>query len=126
MTNNRLTVLISEDEADINNLLTLILESEDFHVFQAFDGQAALDMFTAHQDEIDLLVTDLGLPKMGGVDLIAAVRKLKPSIKIIGASGFGRTNVREEVMQAGGDEFVPKPYVTSDLVDLAKKLLGKV
>jgi DNA-binding response OmpR family regulator len=85
MTKNRPTILISEDEADINNLLTLILESENFHVYQAFDGQAALDMFSAHQDEIDLLVTDLGLPKMGGVELIAAVRKMKPSLKIIGA-----------------------------------------
>lgn len=118
------TVLISEDEVDINNLLSLILEGEHFNVFQAFDGVAALEMFSAHRDEIDLVVTDLGLPKMGGVELIEQIRKLKPSVKIIGASGFGRNNVREEVMQAGGDEFMPKPYVTSDLVSTAKRLLG--
>lgn len=118
------TVLISEDEVDINNLLSLILESEQFVVFQAFDGVAALEMFTAHRDEIDLVVTDLGLPKMGGVELIQQIRKVKPSVKIIGASGFGRNNVREEVMQAGGDEFMPKPYVTSELVSTAKRLLG--
>jgi len=118
------TILISEDEADINNLLTLILQSENFNVLQAFDGLSALETFTAHQDEIDLLVTDLGLPKIGGVELIEKVRKMKPSLKIIGASGFGRNNVRQEVMQAGADEFMPKPYVTSDLLDLAKRLLG--
>lgn len=118
------TVLISEDEVDINNLLSLILESEHFNVFQAFDGIAALEMFSAHRDEIDLVVTDLGLPKMGGVELIEQIRKLKPSVKIIGASGFGRNNVREEVMQAGGDEFMPKPYITSDLVSTARRLLG--
>jgi two-component system, cell cycle sensor histidine kinase and response regulator CckA len=118
------TILISEDEVDINNLLGLILQSEGFNVLQAFDGESALAVFTAHQSEIDLLVTDLGLPKMGGIELIEKVRKMKPSIKIIGASGFGRNNVREEVMNAGGDEFMPKPYVTSDLVDTAKRLLG--
>ncbi len=117
-------ILISEDEVDINNLLCLILESEQFKVFQAFDGIAALEMFTAHKDEIDLVVTDLGLPRLGGVELIGQIRKLKPSVKIIGASGFGRNNVRDEVMQAGGDEFMPKPYITSDLVSTARQLLG--
>lgn len=116
-------VLISEDEIDINNLLTLILQAENFIVLQAFDGQSAWDTFVAHADEIDLLVTDLGLPKMGGVELIERARKLKPSVKIIGASGFGRNNVREEVMQAGADEFMPKPYVTAELVAAAKRLL---
>lgn len=118
------TILISEDEADINNLLAIILQSEGFNTLQAFDGEAALETFAAHKDEIDLLVTDLGLPKLGGVELIEKVRKLKPSVKIIGASGFGRNNVREEVMSAGGDEFMPKPYVTAELVELAKRLLS--
>ena len=72
MTNKQGSILISEDEVDINNLLSLILQTEDFTVFQAFDGQAALDLFTAHQDEIELIVTDLGLPKLGGVELIEA------------------------------------------------------
>lgn len=118
------TILISEDEADINNLLALILQMEGFAVLQAFDGQAALDTFNAHADDVDLLVTDLGLPKMGGIELIEKVRKAKPSLKIIGASGFGRNNVREEVMNAGADEFMPKPYVTSDLVESVRRLLG--
>ena len=124
MAENNPTVLISEDEADINNLLSLVLQAENFNVIQAFDGLSALKMFTEHQNEIDLLVTDLGLPKLGGVELIEKVRKMKPSVKIIGASGFGRINVREQVMHAGADEFMPKPYITSDLLDLAKKLLG--
>ena len=118
------TILISEDETDINNLLSLILQTEGFNTLQAFDGLEALETFTTHQKEVDLLVTDLGLPRLGGLELISKVRELKPSVKIIGASGFGRSNVREEVMKAGGDEFLPKPYVTADLVELAKQLLG--
>jgi DNA-binding response OmpR family regulator len=124
MTLKQPVVLISEDEVDINNLLAVILQAENFLVYQAFDGASALEMFAEHQAEIDLLVTDLGLPKMGGVELIEKVRKIKPSVKIIGASGFGRNNVREEVLHAGGDEFLPKPYVTADLLIVARKLLG--
>ncbi len=118
------TILISEDEPDINNLLSIILRSEGFNTLQAFDGEAALETFSTNQDEIDLLVTDLGLPKMGGLELIEKVRAMKPAVKIIGASGFGRNNVREEVMNAGADDFMPKPYVTADLVELAKRLLS--
>ncbi len=125
MEDKQLTILISEDEVDINNLLTLVLQLENFTVLQAFDGLTAYETFLAHKDEIDLVVTDLGLPKMGGVELIEKVRGLKPSVKIIGASGFGRVNVREEVMNAGADEFMPKPYITADLLLLAKKLLGR-
>lgn len=124
MIDNRPLVLISEDEVDINNLLTLILQAERFSVLQAFDGEEAWEKFSAHANEIDLLVTDLGLPKLGGVELIERARKMKPAVKIIGASGFGRNNVREEVMRAGGDEFLPKPYVTAELVATAKSLLG--
>ncbi len=124
MDNRQRGILVSEDEVDINNLLSLILQAEDFTVYQAFDGQAALDLFTKHQGEIDLIVTDLGLPKLGGVELIAKAREMKPSIKIIGASGFGRNNVREEVKRAGADEFLAKPYVTSDLVAMVRRLLG--
>ena len=124
MTNNRPLVLVSEDEIDINNLLTLVLEAENFSVLQAFDGDDAWQKFSTHADEIDLLVTDLGLPKLGGVELIERARRLKPAVRIIGASGFGRNNVREEVMRAGADEFLPKPYVTAELVATAKRLLG--
>lgn len=124
MEGERKTILISEDEVDINNLLTLVLQMENFNVLQAFDGLSALEMFARQQDEIDLVVTDLGLPKMGGLELIEKVRRMKPSVKIIGASGFGRNNVREEVMGAGADDFLPKPYITSDLLALARKLLA--
>lgn len=123
MSDKQQTILIAEDEVDINNLLKLVLQMEDFNVLQAFDGQEAFDTFVAHQHEVDVLVTDLGLPKMGGVELIERVRRMKPSLKIIGASGFGRNNVREEVMTAGGNEFLPKPYVTGDLLELVKALL---
>ena len=124
MADKQVTILVSEDEVDINNLLTLILQAEKFNVLQAYDGASALDIFTAHADEIDLVITDLGLPKMGGVELIEEIRKIGQSVKIIGASGFGRNNVREEVMRAGADEFMPKPYITSDLLTVAKRLLG--
>jgi DNA-binding response OmpR family regulator len=57
--------------------------------------------------------------------LISKTRALKPSVKIIGASGYGRATVRDEVIKAGGDEFIGKPFVVEELIATAKKLLGR-
>ncbi|MBI4535453.1 MAG: response regulator, partial [Ignavibacteriae bacterium] len=116
-------VLIVEDEKDIRMLLAFMFEGEKFRVFQATDGQSAMDLFTAEMERIDLLVTDLGLPKLGGVELIQKVRAAKPSIRIIGSSGFGKKNIHEEVLNAGGDLFISKPYVATELIRAAKQLL---
>lgn len=121
----KLGVVIAEDESEIRGLVALFLESEDFTVYQASDGQTALDLCSDRAKEIDILLTDLGLPGIGGIELIEQVRALRPSIKIIGTTGFGRANVRQEVTKAGGDEFIAKPYVVEDLVVLVKKLAGR-
>lgn len=117
-------VLIAEDQTEIRELLTIIFQMEGFTVFQGEDGQAALELLEQHQEEILLLVTDLGLPRLGGVELIERAKQLKPSLKIVGTSGYGRVNVREEVLAAGGDEFFPKPFVATELVQKAKSMLG--
>ncbi len=119
-------VLLAEDQNEIRQLLTILFQMEGFRVFEGEDGQAALDLMTAHKDEIVLLVTDLGLPKLEGVKLIEKVKEIKPSMKVMGTSGYGRANIREEVLAAGGDDFFPKPFVASELVQKAKALLGIV
>jgi len=46
-------------------------------------------------------------------------------LKIIGSSGYGRVNIREEVLRAGGDEFIPKPYVTIELIKTVKRMVSE-
>lgn len=117
-------VLLAEDEEEIRTLMGMLFELEGFKVFHAVDGQAALETFNAHSNEIGVLITDLGLPRLGGVELIGKVRALNPAVKIIGSSGYGRSNVRDEVLSAGGDDFFPKPFVAADLVNKVKQLMG--
>jgi two-component system, cell cycle sensor histidine kinase and response regulator CckA len=116
-------VLIAEDEEELRGLLAMVFEVEGFLVLQARDGQEALDLYVAHQARVQLIITDLGLPRLGGVDMIARVRALSPTVRIIAASGFGRENVRQKVLDAGGDEFVPKPFKATDLVEIARALM---
>lgn len=124
MSDTRPGILIAEDDEEIRNLLTLVFELENFSVYEAEDGQAALDLFSEHTEAIQVVVTDLGLPVVGGIDLIESIRHISPTVKIIGASGFGHDNIRSKVLASGGDAFLAKPFVTAELLALAKKLIG--
>jgi len=118
-------LLIAEDENELRILLASVLEAEGYKVFQAGNGQEGIDLLEKHLDEIVVVITDLGLPIVSGLDLIQKARKLKPSLKIIGSSGYGRATVRDEVLNAGGDEFQPKPFIVGELMDTLKRLLDQ-
>lgn len=122
--NNPPGVLITEDEDELRVLLVMLFEQAGFRVFEAGDGQEALEQFAAHRDAIDVIVTDLGLPRLGGVEMIVQVRALSPGVRILAASGFGKENVRQTVLEAGADDFMPKPFSGAALVGRAKELIG--
>jgi DNA-binding response OmpR family regulator len=114
---NVIGVLVVEDDNELRKLFGLLLESEGFVVFQADDGQVALAVLAAHRGEIDMVITDLGLPSLGGVDLIKNIRAVDTQVKIIGTSGFGAKNVRAMVLAAGADEFFSKPFSVGEVID---------
>jgi len=113
-------VLVVEDDSALRTLFGLLLEAEGFRVFEAVDGQAGLDTLTAHAGDIGVVITDLGLPRVGGVELIARVRAVHPEVRIIGTSGFGANNVRAMAIAAGADEFYPKPFSIPDVIAKVK------
>lgn len=117
-------ILIVEDDDEIRRLLALVLRLEGYRVDEAADGNAALEQFIAERERIAMVLTDLGLPGLGGLDLIRALRDAAPGVPIVGASGFGHANMRDEVLAAGGTEFLSKPFVTGDLVALVRRLAG--
>jgi two-component system, cell cycle sensor histidine kinase and response regulator CckA len=124
MNMERVTVLVTEDEDEIRELLVKVFESVGFIVFKASDGQEALELVHLHRDRIDLLVTDLGLPKLGGLELIEQSRAIIPSLKVIAASGFGHANVRSQLHEIGVEDFFPKPFSPLELLETAKRILN--
>jgi two-component system, cell cycle sensor histidine kinase and response regulator CckA len=118
-------VLLVEDEAELRSLFAVLLEMESITVFQAEDGEQALQVFEQHRDEIGLLITDLGLPHVGGVDLIGRMRAMKPSMRILGTSGLSADEVREMVITAGADDFIPKPFSPQEAIDKVRTYLPR-
>ena len=115
-------VLVVEDDNDLRRLFGMLLSAEDFEVFEAADGIAGLRALEDNPGAIDLVLTDLGLPGLGGVELISRVRAASPAVKIIGTSGFGARNVREMVLGAGADEFFSKPFSMGDVIEKVKTM----
>lgn len=118
-------ILIAEDESEIRELLAMLLEGDGFRVFTAADGRAALALLQDRSDDIGLLITDLGLPLLGGMELVQYARKLIPSLAIIAASGYGHANVRRELLKLGVKNFFPKPFSPPELVSMAKRMMGR-
>ncbi len=116
-------VLIVEDEEELRHLFSILLEMEGFTVLQANDGSQGLDLLQKHAGEIRLLITDLNLPLVGGMDLISRARSLNPSIKIVGTSGMSGKAVREMVIKAGADDFIAKPFQPSEAIAKLKAIL---
>jgi DNA-binding response OmpR family regulator len=115
-------VLVVEDDHDLRRLFGMLLSAEHFEVFEAADGIAGLKALEDNPGAIDLVLTDLGLPGLGGVELISLVRAARPTVKIIGTSGFGARNVREMVLSAGADAFFSKPFSMGDVIEKVKTM----
>lgn len=106
------TILLVEDQIDIRNLVQIVLESQGYTVFSVSDGPEALEVFSAHGDEIDLLLTDVVMPKMSGTDLVAALSILKPKLKVIYMSGYA---ANELDLLRPGMAFLAKPFTPKSL-----------
>lgn len=115
-------VLIVDDDADVREVLSHVLESRGFSCWTVEDGQDALECLRAA--EVDLIVTDYRMPTMDGLELL---RRLAESplekIPIILLSADSTADLRREALQLGAYALMHKPFNTPDLVELMLRAL---
>ncbi|MHB1049725.1 MAG: PAS domain-containing sensor histidine kinase [Bacteroidota bacterium] len=119
------TILLVEDEELLLNAVELLLESNGYTVFIAHDGAEAVESYTRHQSEIDLVVTDLGLPVMTGMEEFKKLKEINPDITVIFASGFIDPDIKSELLIAGARYFLQKPYVADEILKIIREALDK-
>lgn len=110
------TILVVEDEEFIIETLSYELEKSGFSVLTARDGMEAISKYQEHLKEIVLVVTDMGLPAMTGIDVFKKLKELNPLVKVIFTSGFFEPEERTELQNAGAIGFIQKPYRPEDVV----------
>jgi signal transduction histidine kinase/CheY-like chemotaxis protein len=112
------TLLMIDDEELLLTMGEMVLSSFGYRVLTAGNGQQALEVFRQHRREIDLVITDLVMPKMSGRELIEQLRQLDPAVKVICSSGYVRA------LQANEEElYLQKPFTSMDLLRTVKQAL---
>lgn len=104
------TILIVDDEEMLREILLESLKDEGYNVLSAVDGTDALRMYNEHKDSIVLVITDLGMPNMGGEELYERLKKINPEIKVIVSSGFLDTSTKSDLFRRGIKNVLTKPY----------------
>ena len=116
----RETILLVEDEPAVRQLFAQALTRAGYKVHEARNGQEALKVFDQHGDAIDLLLTDLRMPYMGGIELAQTLRARRKTLKLICVSGYpgnGETDLPTD--------FLAKPFSREDLLAKVREVLDR-
>ena len=118
-------ILIIEDEASIRRVLTKILseESDTYLVDEAEDGLQGLEKIKI--TDYDLVLCDIKMPKMDGVELLEAVKKIKPEIPMVMISGHGDMETAIQTMRLGAFDYISKPPDLNRLLNTVRNALDK-
>ncbi len=117
-------ILVIEDEEMLRELLRSVLTSRGHNVIFANDGEEGLSTFVGQKDGIDIVLSDLGLPKLGGEEVVREIRKLSKTAKVVVASGFIAPEVRDELEEMGVNYFIQKPYRTAEVLNVVDAVLS--
>jgi two-component system, cell cycle sensor histidine kinase and response regulator CckA len=104
------TVLIADDEASLRTAASRVLRAGGYRVLEAANGIEALALASASPGRVDVLLTDVVMPGMGGVDLVARLSKLDPAIRVVYMSGYPQSHLEAMGGLAGKHAFVDKPF----------------
>jgi two-component system, NtrC family, response regulator HydG len=113
------TILVVEDDAESRAAMLKVLESSGYKTMEADNGQQALDMVL--QENIDVLVTDLRLPVMDGVELLKRAKAADQEIEVILITGHGTVEVAVEAIKEGAYDFITKPVKKAQLLHAVDK-----
>jgi CheY-like chemotaxis protein len=111
------TILVAEDEEAVRLLATRILQKAGYTVLAARDGEEAVSLFRENNENVDLLLMDVIMPRLSGPEAVKQIRELDPEIPALYASGYGGEFLRADGRLDIEGEVLQKPYQPSELLD---------
>ena len=122
VSNSTATVLVVEDEERMLHALGKILAKQGYTVLKASDGEMALDTYERHHETIDVVLLDIGLPKMSGRDVLLRMKNRNPDVKVVIASGHFEDEMNSDIDQAGVKHLLRKPYMPDEVIKIFQSL----
>src|SRR5208282_5235857 len=123
MTRPEPTILVVDDEPESLSVMSESLERVGFHVVQAKSGAEAFQFLTAN--DVDVVLTDLKMPTIDGMEILTAARKNDPNTAVIIITGYGTIETAVEAMKAGAFHYLTKPINVEELRLTVKKALER-
>ncbi|BBH67796.1 hypothetical protein ACTI_44810 [Actinoplanes sp. OR16] len=117
------TILMAEDEDDLRQVTARILTRAGYHVLAATGGTEAIHLAQTHPGPIDLLLTDVIMPRMMGNEVAAQVKKRRPGIPVLYMSGYAEPVLTENGTLPDGVTLVEKPFTSHELLDRVRAVL---
>ncbi len=117
------TVLVADDEEMVCAVAKRMLERMGFKVLTALDGREALKSFCAHTEEIDLVLLDLTMPHLDGLEVFQEMRRIQPGVRVILCSGYNEKDATQHFVGKGLAGFIQKPFQRAQLQEKLRYLL---
>ena len=120
------TVLIAEDDAEIRSIFGSLLSEYGYRVILAEDGESAVEKFRSNEGKIKLLILDIVMPKMNGVEVNAEIRKLQPSgVTTLYSTGYAKDIIQRRGELAASEDIIIKPVRPMELLRKVRELLDR-
>jgi len=117
------TILVVDDEPELSRALSKLLSRNGYHVLTAGNGEEGLAIL--RREEIHLVLSDLQMPKMGGLDLLKAAQVIAPNTEFVIITGHGTIETAVDAMRTGAYDFIEKPFSITTTLKVVRKALEK-
>ena len=117
-------ILIADDEPNIRRVLQATFQREGYDVLTAESGRKALDLLRAN-DGTDVLISDLIMPDINGVELLEIVREMNPALSVVMITAHGTIKTAVDAMRLGAFDYVTKPFDMDELKVLVRKAIER-
>ena len=118
-------ILLVDDEQMIIDISTNMLEKLEYRVTSYIDSKEALEYFTKHPNDFDLVITDYGMPDMNGKEFSKKLKEIRPDIPIILFTGYGDLIAKENIEQWGLEDLLVKPFAFKEISETVRRILNK-
>jgi len=117
-------ILVVDDEITVGKSISQALASDDYEVDTALSGAEALQK--EGQKKYDVIIADLMMPGLSGLDLLASLRRLGSAAKVIVVTGYPTMKTTVQSMQGGAFEYLPKPFLPAELRSAVARALASI
>jgi CheY-like chemotaxis protein len=117
------SILLVEDEQTVRMVAARVLQSKGYVVHSAANGREALELARRLEEKLDLVLTDMVMPDMGGVELVERLLEVRPGLRVVYMSGYAEGDKLEPASNQPGRSFLQKPFSAEGLTFKVREVL---